>query len=169
MWICVLDLPGIDRQWASAGPLRSIPCWPARWGHPSWRPSTWLSRSLTTVPVLTHSVKLDLPRAANQPNFVKPETTTISVTADGAPNWNEVAVNEAELERRLRAAASQQPQPEVHIRGDRKVFHEHVIRTMAAAQRAGILNAGVQRRAWRLRSVLRGIFMQVRSIRIRMR
>ena len=97
---------------------------------------------IITVPVLTHSVKLDLPRAENQPNIVKPETITISVTADGALNWNDVAVNEADLERRLRAAARQRPQPEVHIRGDRKVFYEHVIRTMAAAQRAGIFKLG---------------------------
>ena len=97
---------------------------------------------IITVPVLTHSVKLDLPRAENQPNIVKPETVTISVTADGAVNWNDTVVDQAGLESRLRAAASQQPQPEVHIRGDRKVIYEYVIRTMAAAQRAGILRLG---------------------------
>ena len=97
---------------------------------------------IITVPVLTHSVKLDLPRAEILPNIVKPETITISVTADGALNWNDAAVNEADLESRLRAAARQRPQPEVHIRGDRKVFYEHVIRTMDAAQRAGILKLG---------------------------
>lgn len=97
---------------------------------------------IITVPVLTHSVKLELPRADNQPNIVKPETVTISVTADGVLNWNDTVVDEAGLESRLRASAAQQPQPEVHIRGDRKVAYEHVIKTMAAAQRAGILKLG---------------------------
>ena len=92
--------------------------------------------------MLTHSVKLDLPRSENQPNIVKPETVTISITADGVLNWNDMVVDEAELESRLRATANQKPQPEVHIRGDRKVFYEHVIRTMAAAQREGILKLG---------------------------
>ena len=53
---------------------------------------------IITVPVLTHSVKLDLPRAENQRNVVKPETITISVSADGTLNWNAVALNEEDPE-----------------------------------------------------------------------
>jgi biopolymer transport protein ExbD len=97
---------------------------------------------IITVPVLTHSVKLDLPRADNQLNVVKPETVNIAVTADGQLNWNEMPVDLAGLESRLREAALRQPQPEVHIRGDRKVDYEHVIKAMAAAQRVGILKLG---------------------------
>ncbi|NTV11288.1 MAG: biopolymer transporter ExbD [Zoogloea sp.] len=97
---------------------------------------------IITVPVLTHSVKLDLPRADNTPNVEKPETVTISVTADGAFHWNEAVVDNAGLDARLQAAAAQKPQPEMHIRGDRKVDYEHVIKVMAAAQRAGILKLG---------------------------
>ena len=97
---------------------------------------------ILTVPVLTHSVKLDLPRAQNEPNLIKPQTVTIAVTTDGIIHWNETVVDTAGLDSRLRAAALQQPQPEIHIRGDRKVDYEHVIRTMAAAQRAGIVKLG---------------------------
>ncbi|MFZ5507584.1 MAG: ExbD/TolR family protein [Pseudomonadota bacterium] len=97
---------------------------------------------IITVPVLTHAVKVDLPRAENQPNVVKPETVTISVTWDGKINWNDTQVDEAGLDQRLKAVAGQQPQPEVHIRGDRKVHYEHVVRAMAAAQRAGVLKLG---------------------------
>jgi len=97
---------------------------------------------IITVPVLTHAVKLDLPRADNQPNLVKPETINIAVTADGQLNWNETAVELSGLESRLREAAAREPQPEVHIRGDRKVSYEHVVKAMAAAQRAGILKLG---------------------------
>ncbi|MBK4737160.1 ExbD/TolR family protein [Noviherbaspirillum pedocola] len=97
---------------------------------------------IITVPVLTNSVRLDLPRAQSAINDVKPQTVTISITADGAAHWNEEAVDEAELERRLTAAAARTPQPEIQLRGDRKAAYEHVIRAMAAAQRAGIEKLG---------------------------
>lgn len=97
---------------------------------------------IITVPVLTHSVKLDLPREQNQQNVVKPQTVTISVTAEGVIHWGDLPVNASELEQRLSTAAKQEPQPEVHIRGDKKAAYEHVIRAMATAQRAGILKLG---------------------------
>jgi biopolymer transport protein ExbD len=97
---------------------------------------------IITVPVLTHSVKLDLPRAQNAPTSVKPDTVTLSVSADGAIHWNELPADANALEARLRAAAARQPQPEIHIRGDRHVDYEHVVKVMATAQRAGILKLG---------------------------
>jgi biopolymer transport protein ExbD len=97
---------------------------------------------ILTVPVLTHSVKLDLPRAQNERTVTPPETVMLSVTTDGAIHWNETIVDEAGLRARLESAARQQPQPEIHIRGDRKVEYEFVIKAMAAAQRAGILKLG---------------------------
>ena len=93
---------------------------------------------IITVPVLTHSVKIDLPRADNTPNEIKPETISLSVTADGVIHWNEDVVTFEDLEQRLQGAATQQPQPEVHLRGDKTVAYEHVIKVMAAAQRAGV-------------------------------
>jgi biopolymer transport protein ExbD len=97
---------------------------------------------IIAVPVITHSVKVDLPRADNTVNDIKPETINLSVTADGKIHWNETDVNEDELTQRLAAEASKQPQPEIHIRGDRKVEYEHVMKVMAAVQRAGILKLG---------------------------
>ncbi|NPU95570.1 MAG: biopolymer transporter ExbD [Gammaproteobacteria bacterium] len=97
---------------------------------------------IITVPVLTHSVKIDLPRADNTPNEIKPETVNLSVTADAAIHWNESVITFDELEQRLQAAATQQPQPELHLRGDKTVAYEHVIKVMAAAQRAGVHKLG---------------------------
>ena len=97
---------------------------------------------IITVPVLSHSVKLDLPRAQNTPNIVKPKTVTISITANGKLLWDAVAVDEVMLAARLKAAAQQEPQPEVHIHGDRKAQYEYIIKAMAEAQRAGILKLG---------------------------
>jgi biopolymer transport protein ExbD len=97
---------------------------------------------IIAVPVITHSVKVDLPRADNTPNDVKPETINLSVTNDGKVFWNETTVSFEELPQRLAAEAARQPQPEIHIRGDRKVPYEDVIKVMAAVQRAGILKLG---------------------------
>lgn len=97
---------------------------------------------IITVPVLTHSVKVDLPRADNTPNELKPETINLAVSAEGQIFWNETQVTVEELETRLTTEASKQPQPEIHIRGDKAVAYEHVIKTMAAVQRSGLLKLG---------------------------
>lgn len=97
---------------------------------------------IITVPVLTHAVKLDLPRADNAPNTLKPDTVNISVTLDGSIHWNDESVDEAQMNERLATVARQQPQPEIFIRGDRKVDYERVIHVMAAVQRAGMLKLG---------------------------
>jgi len=97
---------------------------------------------IITVPVITHSVKLDLPRADNTPNIVKPETVNLSVTTDGSVFWNDEKLDFTQLDLRLQTASSRQPQPEIFIRGDRKVEYENVAKVMAAVQRAGVLKLG---------------------------
>lgn len=97
---------------------------------------------IITVPVLTHSIKVDLPRADNTINDIKPETVNLAVTGEGVYHWNETQVSLEELEQRLSLAAQQDPQPEIHIRGDRQVDYEHVIKAMAAVQKSGILKLG---------------------------
>jgi biopolymer transport protein ExbD len=97
---------------------------------------------IITVPVLTHSVEIDLPRASNQPNELKPTTVQLAVDAAGEVYWNESKVTAAELTTKLTAAAAANPQPEIHLRGDRTVAYEHVVKTMAAVQQAGILKLG---------------------------
>src|SRR5690606_16355011 len=97
---------------------------------------------IITVPVLTHSVKVDLPQASNALNDIKPETVALAVTGEGVIHWNETQVTLEELEQRLQIAAQQDPQPEIHLRGDRSVDYEHVVKAMAAVQRAGIMKLG---------------------------
>lgn len=97
---------------------------------------------ILTVPVLTHSVNLDLPRAENTPNLVKPDTVNLSITTDGSVYWNDESLSEEQLAQRLEAAAASDPQPEIFIRGDRKVEYEHVARVMATVQRSGVLKLG---------------------------
>ena len=97
---------------------------------------------IITVPVMQHAVVIDLPRATNQPESIKPETVRLSVDASGAYFWNAEPVTDAELQARLDVAAAQAPQPELHIRGDKAVRYERVARAMAAAQRAGVHKIG---------------------------
>ncbi len=97
---------------------------------------------IITVPVLTHSVNVDLPRASNQPTDLKPQTVQLAVTANGDVFWNEDKLDAAALTVRLNTAAAMSPQPEIHLRGDKAVPYEHVVKTMAAVQQAGILKLG---------------------------
>ena len=97
---------------------------------------------IITVPVINHSVNIDLPQASNQKLLDKPENIRLSVAADGAYFWNDAQVEDADFEQRLGAAAAQEPQPELHIRGDKAVRYERVAQAMAAAQRAGLGKIG---------------------------
>jgi biopolymer transport protein ExbD len=97
---------------------------------------------IITVPVIKHAVNIDLPRASNQKAVDKPENVRLSVDAQGVYFWNEARVNDADFQQRLAAAAAQNPQPELHIRGDKAVRYERVALAMAAAQRAGVRKIG---------------------------
>ncbi|MGS5086652.1 ExbD/TolR family protein [Hydrogenophaga sp. A37] len=97
---------------------------------------------IITVPVIKHAVNIDLPRASNEKVLDKPQNVRLSVDADGAYFWNEVRVEDADFEQRLASAAAQEPQPELHIRGDKAVRYERVALAMAAAQRAGVRKIG---------------------------
>ncbi len=97
---------------------------------------------IITVPVMKHSVNIDLPRATNQPQQTKPETVRLSVDAQGRYFWNESLVEEQHLERMFKAEAAKSPQPELHLRGDKDVRYEKVAQAMAAAQQAGLRKIG---------------------------
>jgi len=98
---------------------------------------------LITVPVITKTVKLDLPKASNIPTQTKPENVTIAVDQQGRVYWNEALVPTPQaLSDRIRATAVMNPQPEVHVRGDRDVRYEHVGRVILQLQRGGIVKVG---------------------------
>jgi biopolymer transport protein ExbD len=94
---------------------------------------------LITIPVVTQTVALNLPKEDNIARQTKPENIEISVSKDGDVYWNAQLVpdNEA-LFQRLKKVATMNPQPEVHIRGDEKSRYESVGRVIFACQRAAI-------------------------------
>lgn len=97
---------------------------------------------IITIPVMKHAVNIDLPRASNEVQNIKPETVRLSVDAEGHYFLNETQVADDELATQLKAAAAQQPQPDLHIRGDKAVRYERVAQAMAAAQQAGLRKIG---------------------------
>jgi biopolymer transport protein ExbD len=97
---------------------------------------------MITIPVMKHAVNIDLPRASNAVQTIKPETVRLSVDAGGRYFLNDTQVADDELATQLKAAAAQQPQPDLHIRGDKAVRYERVAQAMAAAQQAGLRKIG---------------------------
>jgi biopolymer transport protein ExbD len=97
---------------------------------------------MITAPLLTHSVKIDLPTASNEPTQAQPDAITVSLDASGQLFWNQEPIDEAALEQRLSSAATQTPQPEMHLRADRNTRYEAIARLMAHARQAGIEKLG---------------------------
>ena len=98
---------------------------------------------LITIPVVTQSVKLELPKERNIPTQTKPENIIIAVNRDGEVFWGMERMPDIEtLVNRLKIESVKEPQPEVHIRGDSEVRYESVGRVVVACQRAGIFKVG---------------------------
>ena len=97
---------------------------------------------ILTVPVLTHSVKVDLPQTQKLNTAVDPKAISISVASDGSVYWNGKRIDNARLETMLAEVAAQEQQAEIRLYGDRRVAYEEVVKIMAAAQRAGIEKLG---------------------------
>ncbi|MCR5869023.1 MAG: ExbD/TolR family protein [Aquincola tertiaricarbonis] len=98
---------------------------------------------LITIPVVTQSIKLDLPKERNVPTQTKPENIVLAVDRDGDVYWGVERLADTEaLVARLKESAVKEPQPEVHIRGDAEVRYEAVGRVVVACQRAGIHKVG---------------------------
>jgi biopolymer transport protein ExbD len=98
---------------------------------------------LITIPVITKTVKVELPKAANIATQTKPENITIAIDSAGNVYWNNAKVGtREELIELIKTEAVKTPQPEVHIRGDNDARYEAVGRVMYAIQRGGIVKVG---------------------------
>ena len=98
---------------------------------------------LITIPVVTTSIPVTLPKERNEVRETKPENIVISVDAQGRIFWNDLRIATTNtLIDRLKKIAVLTPQPEVQIRGDGGARYESVGRIIYAAQRAGIAKVG---------------------------
>jgi biopolymer transport protein ExbD len=98
---------------------------------------------LITIPVITRTIKLDLPKAVNIATQTKPENITIAVDENGRVFWNDrMMANRGDLLDRIKQAAVQKPQPEIHIRADKNTRYEAVGRVIYTIQRGGLVKVG---------------------------
>lgn len=97
---------------------------------------------IITAPLMTHSVKVDLPRAASLPTPEKPMTLQVSITAANAVFVGSERVSTDSLEKKFRDAVAQDSNVEMHLKADRDTRYETVAETMSAARRAGLTKIG---------------------------
>ena len=98
---------------------------------------------LITIPVITKTVPVALPKAVNIPTRTKPENITNAVDKEGNVYWNDKALPSRDaLLAYIREAAVRKPQPEIHIRGDKDTRYEAIGHVMYAIQRGGIQKVG---------------------------
>jgi biopolymer transport protein ExbD len=97
---------------------------------------------IITIPVMTHAVKLDMPRATNAPSTSQPVVINLEIDFDGTVLWNGTPVDLESLEAYFRREAAIEPQPELHIRPSKRAKYDVVARVLASAQRNGMRKIG---------------------------
>ena len=97
---------------------------------------------IITIPVINHAVKIDLPQASNKPNDDKPKKVELSIDVDGKIFWDGTEIPESAMKEKFAEAAKNTPQPELHLRADKKTPYERIAQVMAAAQVGGLTKIG---------------------------
>jgi biopolymer transport protein ExbD len=97
---------------------------------------------IITAPLLTHAVKLDLPKAASTPNLTKPDNIQLAIDGASRLHWNGELVDRAVLRERLAGAGKLEPQPELHLRVDKATPYEAVAQVLADSAKAGVTRIG---------------------------
>jgi biopolymer transport protein ExbD len=97
---------------------------------------------IVTLPVIQHSVKIELPKAASTASTSKPETIQVSIDDKGQIFWNKTQVTLDEYIVKAKQAASQEPIPDVNLRADRRVKYDSVAQVLSASKRNGLTKLG---------------------------
>ena len=97
---------------------------------------------IITAPLLTHAVKIELPRASSTANVTQPENIQIAIQANGEVYWNGQQMDKAQIASRMAASARLDPQPEIHLRVDRTTPYDYVARIMSTAAKSGLTKIG---------------------------
>jgi len=99
---------------------------------------------IITIPIQLHAVNLNMPVGNPPPPLVLPEVVKIDVDPASKIYWNgEIVPDRAALEDRIKAAAEQSVQPEIHLRPDKEARYDVVAEVMASAQRLGLTKIGL--------------------------
>ena len=99
---------------------------------------------IITLPIQLHAINLNMPTGNPPPPLILPQVVKIDIDANGITYWNgEVVPDRAALEDRIKAAAAEVPQPEVHLRPDKASRYAVAAGVMASAQRLGLTKIGI--------------------------
>jgi len=99
---------------------------------------------IITLPIQLHAVNLNMPVGNPPPPVILPQIVKIDIDSNGTTYWNgEVVPDRATLEEKIKAAAAQNPQPEVHLRPDKASKYGVAAGVMASAQRLGLTKIGI--------------------------
>jgi biopolymer transport protein ExbD len=93
---------------------------------------------IVTAPLLTNTVKLDLPKATSNPDIQKPEKIEFAIDGAGALFWNGERLSREDAQAKFAEAGQKRPQPEVYLRADQGVAYRYVAETLADASKAGL-------------------------------
>ena len=99
---------------------------------------------IVSLPIMTHAVKLDLPRTPPSAQQPRPEVIDLDIDFDGTLMWNGTAIaGLQQLESYFHTEAQKDPQPQIHLRPDRRVKYDYVARVLASAQHNRMRNLGI--------------------------
>ncbi len=97
---------------------------------------------IVAAPLMTHAVRVELPKASSTPEESKPEVVHLTVDSAGNVYWNDIKVDEAAWRANMAQAAAKPTRPELHLRADGSIAYRHVAGLMADAARAGLDKIG---------------------------
>jgi biopolymer transport protein ExbD len=97
---------------------------------------------IITAPLLTHAVKIDLPKASSHVNITQPEHVQLGIRSTGEIFWNGEQIDRSALRQRLEETARLQPQPELHLRADAAAEYHWVAGVLSLAAKAGLTHIG---------------------------
>jgi biopolymer transport protein ExbD len=99
---------------------------------------------IITIPIQYHAVNMNMPTGTPPPKIKEPEVVKLDVTAQNEVLWNGQSIPlGAALENRMRAAAAQADQPEIHLRPNKSAKYATVAAVLAASQREGLVKIGI--------------------------
>ncbi len=93
---------------------------------------------IVTAPLLTQTVKLDLPKASSNPDIVKPEKIEFAINGAGVRYWNGEVISREDAATKFTEEGKKRPQPEIYLRADKSVTYSFVAETLADASKAGL-------------------------------
>jgi biopolymer transport protein ExbD len=97
---------------------------------------------MITAPLMTHSVKINLPKASSQVQNAEQDTVTLAINADQTLFWNTEPVTRVARLERLQRYAQETTDPELYLRADQDVAYRLIAETLADAAKAGISRIG---------------------------